>query len=109
MKVRKLPVEVEAIQFHGIGAASLDFDLTAEDDGEPPQWLVDAYEAGTIRKATADEAAGVHSGILPEWCIWIVTKEGGHVAKPGDWIIRGIAGELYPCDPAIFAASYEVV
>lgn len=40
---------------------------------------------------------------------WIDTKEGGHIVCPGDFIITGIAGERYPCKPAIFAATYEAV
>ena len=39
----------------------------------------------------------------------IYTKEGVMTAKPGDLIIRGVAGELYPCDPDIFARTYEEV
>jgi len=38
---------------------------------------------------------------------WIKTLEGGHVVTPGDWIITGVAGEMYPCKPDIFAATYE--
>jgi hypothetical protein len=30
-------------------------------------------------------------------------------AEPGDWIIRGVQGEFYPCKPAIFEATYELV
>jgi len=30
-----------------------------------------------------------------------------HEVTPGDWIIRGVAGELYPCKPGIFDATYE--
>ena len=40
---------------------------------------------------------------------WIDTLEGGHNVCPGDWIIRGVAGEFYPCKAAIFAATYEPV
>jgi hypothetical protein len=40
---------------------------------------------------------------------WIDTLEGGHVVCPGDWIITGIKGEVYPCKPNIFAATYEAV
>ena len=39
----------------------------------------------------------------------IVTLEGTMRAAIGDWIIRGIQGELYPCKPDIFAATYEPV
>lgn len=38
---------------------------------------------------------------------WIETLEGGHVVTPGDWIITGVKGELYPCKPDIFEATYE--
>lgn len=36
----------------------------------------------------------------------IATLEGGHWCDPGDYIIRGLAGEFYPCKPKIFYASY---
>ncbi len=39
----------------------------------------------------------------------IDTLEGAHAALPGDWIIKGVAGEFYPCKPDIFEATYEVV
>lgn len=37
----------------------------------------------------------------------ISTLEGTMTASNGDWIIRGVKGELYPCKPDIFAATYE--
>lgn len=37
----------------------------------------------------------------------IETLEGGHVVSNGDWVIKGIKGEFYPCKPDIFAATYE--
>jgi hypothetical protein len=39
----------------------------------------------------------------------IETLEGNMVAKPGDFIIRGVRGELYPCKPDIFNDTYEKV
>lgn len=39
----------------------------------------------------------------------ITTLEGTMSADIGDWIIRGVKGELYPCKPDIFAATYEAV
>lgn len=39
----------------------------------------------------------------------IHTLEGVMRANVGDWIIRGVAGEFYPCKPDIFAATYEPV
>lgn len=37
----------------------------------------------------------------------IATREGSMKADLGDWIIRGVMGEFYPCKPDIFAATYE--
>jgi hypothetical protein len=39
--------------------------------------------------------------------VQIGTLEGVMEASPGDWIIRGVKGEFYPCKPDIFAATYE--
>jgi hypothetical protein len=39
----------------------------------------------------------------------IPTLEGDHTAQRGDWIIRGVAGEFYPCKPDIFEQTYEPV
>ena len=40
---------------------------------------------------------------------WIDTLEASHNVCPGDWIIKGVAGERYPCKPNIFDATYEAV
>ena len=37
------------------------------------------------------------------------TLEGSHIVCPGDWIIRGVKGEFYPCKPDIFAATYDPI
>lgn len=37
----------------------------------------------------------------------IPTLEGTMTAREGDWIIKGVKGELYPCKPEIFEATYE--
>lgn len=39
----------------------------------------------------------------------IKTLEGAMSVSPGDWIIKGVKGELYPCKPDIFEATYEKV
>lgn len=57
------------------------------------------------------------SNDLALWCggrivpagIVIPTLEGDHLANVGDFIIRGVKGEFYPCKPDIFAATYEAV
>jgi len=38
---------------------------------------------------------------------FIQTLEGTMRAEPGDWIIKGLRGEIYPCKPDIFEATYE--
>jgi hypothetical protein len=42
-------------------------------------------------------------------CQIVLTLEGEMVAIPGDFIIRGVNGEFYPCKPDIFAKTYEAV
>ncbi len=41
--------------------------------------------------------------------ILIPTLEAGMLAQSGDWIIRGTAGEFYPCPPDVFERLYELV
>ena len=83
-KFRKRPVVIEAVQ------------LTAYNPHEIERWVND--NGG---KAWRD----------PSWSGFVVigTLEGDHRAGSGDWIIRGVAGEFYPCKPDIFAATYEAV
>lgn len=52
-----------------------------------------------------EEARAVGDPIVIE----ILTLEGAIYASPGDWIIRGVAGEFYPCRNDIFEATYEAV
>ena len=52
--------------------------------------------------ATAEVTFAFHEGELA-----IKTLEGVMIANVGDWIIRGVQGELYPCKPDIFALTYE--
>lgn len=40
---------------------------------------------------------------------YIRTLEGDHLARKGDWIIKGVHGEFYPCKPDIFVKTYEPV
>ena len=41
--------------------------------------------------------------------VQIATLEGVMTANPNDWIIQGVKGEIYPCKPDIFQATYEAV
>ena len=84
---RKKPVVIEAVQF------------------DP--WGPHKYQLPTgveyIRLGGEDNFA--YEGIT----FFIDTLEGRMEVKRGDWIIRGVAGELYPCKPEIFAATYDAV
>jgi len=44
-----------------------------------------------------------------ECFILIRTLEGNHLATMGDWVIKGVKGEFYPCKPDIFKLTYEKV
>jgi len=39
----------------------------------------------------------------------VSTLEGGHIVCPGDWIITGVVGELYPCKDGIFQVTYDPI
>lgn len=84
---RKKPVVIEAFQ--------LPANIKDADFAMYPQWLLDAYAAGWV--------------LIVGNSMQINTLEGAMSAIPGDWIIKGVAGELYPCKPNIFEATYEPV
>ena len=62
-----------------------------------PSWLFKAIVDGDVTPIGDGHALDIH------------TLEGSMRANEGDWIIRGVKGELYPCKPDIFAATYEEV
>lgn len=80
---RKRPVVIEAFQ--------LKENHPTED---APGWAEEAKDAGVISVVGVGKVA-------------VTTLEGVMTADVGDWIIRGVKGELYPCKPDIFAATYE--
>jgi hypothetical protein len=96
---RKKPVMIEAVQFFGLdvaenGCHNIHFDTK----DALPKWLRDAMMDGNIVPDIVEEG-----GLI------VKTFEGRTCATPGDWIIRGEEGELYPCKPSIFAKTYEPV
>lgn len=80
LKYRKKPIVIEAVQWTGNMMSVID--LVGHD--------LPTYGEG-------------HDGSLR-----ITTLEGDHECRPGDWIIKGVKGELYPCKPDIFTLTYEV-
>jgi hypothetical protein len=83
MKFRKRPVVIDAMLYDGTNTY------------EVVEWMGEHTDA-TI-------------GFNPGGTIVIPTLEGNMIASVGDWIIRGVQGELYPCKPDIFEATYEEV
>lgn len=87
MRYRKKPVVVEAIK------ASEAMRMFASEWKALPRWLVEVYERG---------------GVVPTpHGIYLPTPEGSMLANPDDMIICGVKGEIYPCKPDIFAATYD--
>ena len=91
MKYRKKPVVVNAIQL---------LPSEIQNAGE----LDKIFKFLNMPSATVETPGG---GLVD--AVNIPTLEGVMTAYPGDWIIRGIEGELYPCKPDIFEATYEKV
>lgn len=90
---RKKPVIIEAFQ------------MTTErrwDNSEWPTWLHQAWNKDPdMPGALYCKNGGAE--------LFLHTFEGEHAVTPGDYIIQGISGELYPCKPDIFEATYEPV
>jgi hypothetical protein len=82
-KFRKKPVVIEAKQYGGSWHSAMD---------------IRAWIGGD--KLLSHEVNGLRAIVIP-------TLEGDHTAMPGDWIIKGVKGEFYPCKPDIFALTYE--
>jgi hypothetical protein len=82
---RKKPVVIEAFQIEGDGQS-----MSSEMHG-----LIKNSDRQIL--------------VWPDGSISIETLEGSMSANPGDWIIRGVKGEFYPCKPDIFAATYDAV
>lgn len=52
---------------------------------------------------------GYHDVRHPDWKLTIPTLEGNMTADVGDYIIKGVKGEFYPCKPDVFKLTYEEV
>lgn len=89
MKYRKRPVTIDAFRWTG-----------GPDQEEDPEWIV---------KAISDGIVYIEGGGTPQVRLSIYTLEGRISGSPGDYIIRGVKGEIYPCKPDIFEQTYERV
>jgi hypothetical protein len=87
VRFRKKPVVIEAWQIRKV-----DTDTTEI----LPVWLLKAIAEGEVET-------------LADGALFVNTLEGQMAGGVGDWLIRGVKGELYPCKPEIFEATYELV
>lgn len=105
MKFRKKPVVIEAVQLTWANWSEICDFVTK------PVFRRGVYidgegfvmPEGSYRFETQTEKPDAALGLLIE------TLEGIMLARGGDWIIKGVKGEFYPCKPDIFAATYEEV
>lgn len=81
---RKKPVVIEAFQWTG-----------GRDQTEDPTWICERIKSGAVSFSGGE--------------MFINTLEGTMKVTPGDYIIKGVQGEVYPCKPDIFEATYEKV
>ena len=94
LKFRKKPVVIEAFQMTEERRAS---------NADWPKWMHQAWQLDREAPGSLHPTEeGTGDGTLS-----ISTLEGPHLVSWGDWIIRGVKGELYPCKPDIFEATYE--
>lgn len=87
-KWRKKPVVIDAFKWTG-----------CQYQVEDPKWIIDAIQSKTVWFENNGN----------ELTMVIRTLEGNHRANRGDYIIRGVKGELYPCKPDIFKMTYDEV
>lgn len=92
---RKRPIAIEAWRVPAIEPGDPSFHTP------PPQWIMDALADGRMVPEAQHESDWLHFRIR--------TLEGEMLAEPDGWIIKGVKGELYPCRPDIFEATYEPV
>ena len=90
---RKKPVVIEAWRFVAAGQRE---ELPGWVD---PRWFY-CDVAGEPDRPRIVEPQAAHYMLIP-------THEGTLRASMGDWIIRGVHGEVYPCKPEVFALTYE--
>ena len=99
----KKPIVVEAEQWFYVN-----YDREAGHGNSSAHAPIYHLEVGYYRHPDVDgEKECEHCGNTMHNHGFMDTLEGGHTVCPGDYIIRGIAGEMYPCKPEIFKASYD--
>lgn len=97
-KFRKKPVVIDAVKWDGTEPTFLNVVLPFLADGRKDFKHLPNPD-GYVDNGIGVSQAQVH----------IPTLEGTMLASPGDWIIKGVNGEFYPCKPDIFEKTYEPV
>jgi hypothetical protein len=90
MKYRKKPVVIEAFKFYVDGM---------------PDWFMDKVSSNDVILRNCNYN---RYDITEAYCE-IKTLEGTMIGSGGDYIIKGVQGEIYPCKPDIFEQTYEKV
>ena len=113
-KYRKKPVVIEATQWFRNGDHPQDNCSTVQRPTGPDGQMMDYPSEGKVVRyfrrpdISGDSQCGECDRKMHGHG-WIDTKEGGHIVCPGDFIITGVEGEMYPCKPGIFHKTYELV
>lgn len=88
LKARKKPVEIECVQWTGANVS----------------------EIMSFCGSVAHDIYQINLANMPvEYSLIIKTLEGNMRAEPGDYIIKGVHGEFYPCKPNVFKETYEII
>lgn len=104
---RKKPVVVEARHFVGTASETMMVAEWVVANGYP--WLLgNALEPDTLADANGNKDKGIYIDPATGELV-IRTLEGDMHAPYGWWIIKGVQGEFYPCDPDIFEKTYDDV
>ncbi|ASL38894.1 MULTISPECIES: hypothetical protein [Lactiplantibacillus] len=91
MRAQKKPIVIEYVEFRGFVNGNSSF-------SERPEWLLKAiYDDDKLRFFDEKDT------------LTIETLEGTMTANIGDYIIKGVHGELYPCKPDIFKQTYDLL
>lgn len=105
-RFRKKPVVIEAVKWNGCTIGLTNGGEPLNDERlELPEWMPKCEVISDQNLSLIVCSAGEvrRQGDV----LYIGTLEGTMAATPGDWIIRGVKGEIYPCKPDIFEATYE--
>ena len=88
-KYKKKPIIIEAVQWTGINLEEI------------KSFVGDSLDYNYKTNWDSSDLSNIE--------VKIKTLEGDHIASIGDYIIKGVNGEFYPCKPDIFKKTYEII